>query len=351
MIGLLRSELTRIREQLYCEMNSLVAAPMVGVGSSEGNLDGSPNPMDAVGPAVQPGASPHPQPSPSAPPGPLFLPLPSGPSRGVIELTPKHGPRLLDVSRDVSSLLWQPMAPLVVRLRWLLVVIGILGAAASTLAVFVVHWATGGAGQFALAYQWPWWLEVWFCVGWWTMGFVLLMMYGSLQREVAWMALTLVSTWWIIAMTAVFVAGLVSLYEFGVHRSTWVGLPSYIGCALFFPLIAMADALPPGLRVPVLRIGGPFALGSAASAAMVLRLPTAERTPGELVWSAMGTDTVTNLHAITYSTTVLAVLLAEGTLRAWVFPRELAFITMSVRSAYRSGAPGVATVHPLPIPT
>jgi hypothetical protein len=269
----------------------------------------------------------------------------------VIELTPKHGPRLLDVSRDVSSLLWQPMAPLVVRLRWLLVVIGILGAAASTLAVFVVHWATGGAGQFALAYQWPWWLEVWFCVGWWATVVVLLMVYGSLQREVAWMALTLVSTWWIIAMTAVFVAGLVSLYEFGVYRSTWVGLPSYIGCALFFPLIAMADALPPGLRVPVLRIWGPFALGSAASAAMVLRLPTAERTPGELVWSAMGTDTVTNLHAITYSTTVLTVLLAEGTLRAWVFPRELAFITMSVRSAYRSGAPGVATVHPLPIPT
>jgi hypothetical protein len=151
-----------------------------------------------------------------------------------------------------------------------------------------------------------------------------------MQREIAWMALKQASTLWVIAMTAVFVAAAVSLHEFGVHRSTWVDLPAYVGCELFFPLIAMADALPPKLRLPVLRFLGPFAFGAAAAIALVLRLPTAEDTPGELVWTIMGTDTVTNLQALTYSSTVLTVLLAEGVVTSWVFPNRLAFIQMSV---------------------
>jgi hypothetical protein len=268
---------------------------------------------------------------------------------GWIKLTPKHGPLMLDVSCDMMSLLCcRPVAPLVVRLRWLLITLGILGAPLPTLTVFVVHWATGGVGQFALAYEWPLWLEVWFCVGWWISVGVLLMMYGSLQREVAWMALKQVATVWVIAMTGVFVAGLVVLYEFGVYHRRWVVLPSYVGCALFFPLVAMGDALPPGLRVPFLRILGTAALGCAAAVALVLRLPTAEGTPGEVVWSVMGIDAVTNLHAITYSATVMMALLAEGVLRACVFPNELAFVTMSLRMAAPGGAPaGAATVRPL----
>ena len=154
--------------------------------------------------------------------------------------------------------------------------------------------------------------------------------FASMQREVAWMALKQASTVWIIAMTGVFVASLVSLHEFGVHRSTWVDLPAYVGCALFFPLVAMADALPPKLRLPVLRFLGPFAFGAAAAIALVLRLPTAEGTPGKLVWTVMGTDTVTNLEALTYSATVLTVLLAEGVVKSWVFPSSLAFIQTSL---------------------
>jgi hypothetical protein len=120
-----------------------------------------------------------------------------------------------------------------------------------------------------------------------------------MQREIAWMALKQVSTLWVIAMTGVFVAALVSQHEFGLHRSTWVNLPAYVGGALFFPLVAMADALPPQLRLPVLRFLGPLALGAASAISLVLRLPTAEGTPGELIWTVMGTDTVTNLQALT----------------------------------------------------
>jgi hypothetical protein len=100
---------------------------------------------------------------------------------------------------------------------------------------------------------------------------VQLVCFASMQREIAWMALKQVATLWIIAMTGVFVAALVSLYEFGVHRSTWVDLPVYIGCALFYPLIAMADAL--GLGSSALLSSGvlltsPFGYASAVSLAV-----------------------------------------------------------------------------------
>ena len=47
--------------------------------------------------------------------------------------------------------------------------------------------------------------------------------------------------------------------------------------------------------------------------ATVALLP-AEGTLGELVWTAMGTDTVPNLRAQTYSATLMAALLSKGAL-------------------------------------
>jgi hypothetical protein len=261
----------------------------------------------------------------------------------VVELAPSHGTRTFDVQDDLARMVCgRSAAALAIRLRWVCIVICILGAAVPVLVIFVVHWASGGLGQFALAYEWPLWFDLWSCVGWWLLVCVQPLLYASMQREIAWMALKQVSTLWIIAMTGVFIVGWVSLWEFGVHRSTWVVLPTYIGCALFFPLVAMADALPPKLRLPVLRFAGPFTSGAAAMAALVLRLPTAEDTPGEIVWTVMGTDTVTNLQALTYSCTVLTVLLAKGVVKSWMFPNRLAFIQMSLDVAERvSGAAAV----------
>jgi hypothetical protein len=240
-------------------------------------------------------------------------------------------------------------AALAIRLRWVCIVIGILGAALPILVIFVVHWASGGLGQLALAYEWPLWLEVWVCVGWWLGVCAQLLWYASMQREIAWMALKQVSTLWIIAMTGVYVAALISLYDFGVHRSTWVVLPVYVGCSLVFPLIAMADALPPKLRLPVLQFLASFAFGAAVLIALVLRLPTAEDTPGELLWTVMGTDTVTNLRALTYSSTALTLLLAKGVVRSWMFPNQLAFIQTSLDVAECvSGATAVQGPHAAP---
>ena len=253
------------------------------------------------------------------------------PSAMAIALRAKHGTRTFDVQRDLASLVCcRSAAALAIRLRWPCIAIAALGATVPALLILSVHWANGGLGQFAFAYAWPLWLEVWLCVGWWLSVGVLFLWYASMQREIAWMALKQVSTMWIIAMTGVWVAAFVSLWELGVRRSTWVVLPVYIGCALFFPLIAMADALPPKLRLHALRFLGPFALGCVAANALLLRLPTAEDTPGKLVWTVMGTDTVTNLQAITYSATVVTVLLAKGILRAWVFPDQLAFVQASL---------------------
>jgi hypothetical protein len=247
-----------------------------------------------------------------------------------IELRAKSAPCLFDVQRDVASLLCgRSVAAAVVRHRWPGVAICTLGAAAPVIVLFTVHWANGGLGQFALAYAWPLWLEVWICVGYSLFVGVILLWYSSMQRELAWLTLKQFSTLWIIAMAGVYIAGLVSLYV-NVNRTLWVWLPVSIALVLFFPLVAMADALPPKLRLRVLRFAGPFALGCMGAVALVLRLPTAEGTPGKLVWTVMGTETVTNLQAITYSATVIAVLFTKGVYRAWVFPDQLAFIQTSM---------------------
>ena len=122
------------------------------------------------------------------------------------------------------------------------------------------------------------------------------------------------------------------------HQSTWVTVPICIDLLLFFPLIAMADALPPKVRLCVLRYLGPAVCGCTTIIALTLRLPAAENTPGLVVWSVMGTDTVTNLEALTYSSTVLTLLLAKGVLRAWILPDQLAFITTKLRLATVTGA-------------
>ena len=253
------------------------------------------------------------------------------PTAMMVELRATQGIRTFDVQRDVASLVCcRSAAALAIRLWWPSIVLGILGTGVPFSVIYTLHWANGGLGQFALAYTWPLWLEVWICLGFWLFVCVLLLWYASMQRDLAWMALKQLSTLWIIAMTGIFVAGLISLYEFGIHRSTWINLPLYVALALYFPLVTMADALPPGLRLPVLRFAGPFALGCMAAVSLVLRLPTAEGTPGKLVWTVMGTDTVTNLQALTYSSSVMTVLLAKGVLRAWAFPNQLAFVQTSL---------------------
>ncbi len=97
-------------------------------------------------------------------------------------------------------------------------------------------------------------------------------------------------------------------------------------------------------------------MGALAAVALVLRLPTAEDTPGELVWTVMGTDTVTNLQALTYSCTVLTLLLAKGVVKSWVFPNRLAFIQTSLSvaecvssAAAVQGPASSASVAPSPL--
>ncbi len=85
----------------------------------------------------------------------------------MVELAPCDGPRTLDVQNDLARMVCgRSAAALAIRLRWGFIVIGTVGALAvvPNLLIFAVHWASGGLGQFALAYEWPLWLEVWNCV-------------------------------------------------------------------------------------------------------------------------------------------------------------------------------------------
>ena len=104
----------------------------------------------------------------------------------VIELSPCHGPRTFDVQNGVArTVCGSSAAALAIRLRWVCILSCTLGAAVPIIVAFVVHWASGGLGQFALAYEWPRWLEVWMCVGWWLCVCSLSLWFASMQREIA----------------------------------------------------------------------------------------------------------------------------------------------------------------------
>ena len=74
----------------------------------------------------------------------------------MVELAPCDGPRTFDVQNDLTRMVCgRSAAALAIRLRWVCVVICILAAVVPVLLIFAVHWASGGLGQFALAYEWP----------------------------------------------------------------------------------------------------------------------------------------------------------------------------------------------------
>ena len=104
----------------------------------------------------------------------------------LVELAPRHCPSMFEVQDDLAQMVCgRPAAALVVRLRWVGIVIGIVFALVPTLLMFVLRWANGGLGQFAMAYEWPLWLEVWMCVGWWLSVPVQLVCFASMQRDIA----------------------------------------------------------------------------------------------------------------------------------------------------------------------
>ena len=89
-------------------------------------------------------------------------------------------------------------------------------------------------------------------------------------------------------MTCVFVAGDAHNLTIALQRELWIDLPVYIALLLFFPLVAMADALPPGLRVYVMRYLVSGVMSLLALLALALRLPAAAGTPGCVQRGGMG---------------------------------------------------------------
>ena len=253
---------------------------------------------------------------------------------------------MLDPSRNIASLLsGVPVGGLVARLRWPCIILLIFSVCPPCILIFALHWATpGGLGEFALAYPIPLWVEVWNATGYWCALLVVLLWYASLQRDVVWMACQEPAMWYIFFMSAVFSASLASLEETGVHRSTWVFLPTYLAIPPFFTLIVLSDALPFSLRLITLRFGVLFVFSLVAIVAVVVRLPTAASTPGLLLWGVFGFEPVTNLEAMAISTGVLAALLAQGAVSAWLWPGEMAFVSNYVTIVERR-QPAAGTHH------
>jgi hypothetical protein len=187
-------------------------------------------------------------------------------------------------------------------------------------------------------------------VGLWVAVVIALFHYAPLlQRDIAsaWMVLRTPATLWIFAMTGLFVASLVSIMTYELDRviALPVDIPVYIFCSLFFPLVAMADALPPRLRISFHRIGGVGTMLILTTIGVVLRLPAALYTPGDSKWAVLGVETVSSLYVLQYSTAVLGLLIARGVLYTLIWPSRLAYprLSLEIREAHVAVAPAFWT--------
>ena len=181
-------------------------------------------------------------------------------------------------------------------------------------------------GQFSWAYPVPLWMDVYRTLAYVCWMPSLVFLYGAMQRRIISRALRQTSTIWIIITTAAFVISHVSYLTFGpLRRSLWLDLPRYMAWTLWFPAVALSDALPGTLRIHVLRWAGVLILTITASICLFLRLPSTP-LPGLQLCTVMGVEEVTHYDVELKSSTILTLLLARGVLKAWVKPRQLAFI-------------------------
>ena len=227
-----------------------------------------------------------------------------------------------------SQALW------VTRQRWRFVALAFVGVVLPELLQFV--FADCAFGEFVIAYPSPLWLDTWKSVGY-SVGVVLLCLcYSALQRQLLSRVFWMPSTFWILTVSLLLVACEVSLLSFGIGKPLYLTLPVYVGHALFFPLIAMGDALPHSLRLVVLRFFGPAAVSVLACLAIWLQLPAAARAPGSFALTVMGVETLTNLNCLSKAATVLLILVAKGVVRSWLYPDQLSFLRSAIMT--RQGA-------------
>jgi hypothetical protein len=140
----------------------------------------------------------------------------------------------------------------------------------------------------------------------------------------------------------------VSLLSFGCGKPLYFTLPVYVGHALFFPLIAMADALPRSLRLVVLRFFGPAAVAVLGGIAIWLQLPAAAHAPGVRTLTVLGVETISNLNCLSKAATILLILVAKGVLRGWLYPENLSFLRAPIMTRKGVAVSSVGPGHERP---
>ena len=197
-------------------------------------------------------------------------------------------------------------------------------------------------GQLPWLYPVPFWLDLWRCLGYWAASPFYFPLFGAMQRELLLKSLSQMSSVWIIVVTCGYISALVSLFTVGLGRSIWLDLPRYAVLLVFFPFMALSDALPEVVRRDVIRYAGAAACVIMATIVTFLNLPWAADAPGIQMWAVMGVESVTNLNMSPKCASILTLLLLRGVVSAWVWPNRLAFIKGPLVAETVGGAGRVA---------
>ena len=199
------------------------------------------------------------------------------------------GWQLLAVPDDtVMQRLFGSGLPRVKWLRLVAVLTHIAGVSAAISEAAQFPLADCEWGDFALSYPSPLAHDIWRATSYWLCIIAVLLNVVSMQAQIAGILIRNPHTLLVIVISLVWTASLVKLWSWELERNLLLDLPRYVCHALIWPIIRMADALPPKVRSIVLRY---FSMASSIPLVLIavwLRLPRAPLAPGNARLNVIG---------------------------------------------------------------
>jgi hypothetical protein len=238
------------------------------------------------------------------------------------------------------------------RTRWLRYVAAVAHIAGISAALSeVVQFGVADCewGDFALSFPSPAAHDIFRAMSYWLCIVALFLNIASLQAQLASMVIRTPHTIFVIGLSALWVTSLGLLWSGELERSLLLDFPRYVCHALMWPIVSMSDALPPKVRIFVLRY---FCLAASLpmfGIAVSLRLPRASFAPGNERLRVIGMIFPSALELMSMCSVLLGLLLLEGVWRAWVHSDELAYPRIFTSLLWVKAEVPPPTLSPVPV--
>ena len=178
------------------------------------------------------------------------------------------------------------------------------------------------------------WADILYAVGYGLLIPYFILLFMSLQQQLAGLILKKANTHYIFLATILYVGSIAHRDYYAYEAFSFACyVPGYILAVLCFFCMAMADASPERVRSIILCYCNPGACTLVLYAVLWMRLPGAEKSQGYRTLWVLGVETMSNMDMTGKFGLVLLLLLARGSWSAWRHPKRLAFYRVPISMA------------------